>query len=155
MSEENQAGGREARRIADQLARSWRGEAWHGPSVHEILKDVDEEKARRRLIPETHTIWELLLHASTWERVALLRVRGQAYEPPEDENFRTESGSWADAISAADAIHDELVAEVKGLSDDRLWEKSPGCVYNNYFLLHGVVQHNLYHAGQMTILAKG
>jgi len=154
MSEEIKTGGREARRIADQLERSWRGEAWHGPSLHEILKGVDEAKASRRPIAAAHTIWELLLHASTWERAALLRVRGQEFTPSDEENFRTASGSWGDAIAAADAVHDELVAEIRTLADDRLWEKSPGCPYNNYFLLHGVVQHNLYHAGQITLLAK-
>lgn len=145
---------RESRRIADQLERSWRGEAWHGPSVRELLKDVDEAAALRRPIVSAHTIWELLLHISTWEHVALLRIRGTEHEPPDEENFPKPSGSWADALAAADAVHDELVREVRSFTDDKLWEKSPGRDHNQYFLLHGVVQHNIYHAGQITMLKK-
>ncbi|MEO8028920.1 MAG: DinB family protein [Bryobacteraceae bacterium] len=153
-NDQHWAGGREARRIADQLERSWRGPAWHGPSLHEVLKEIDEAKAQRRPLASAHTIWELLLHISTWERASLARVRGQEFTPTDGENFPAPSGSWSEAIAAADRLHDELVAEVKTLADDVLWEPAPGCPYNKYFLLHGVVQHNLYHAGQITILAK-
>ncbi len=154
MAEGTKTGGREARRIADQLERSWRGEAWHGPSIHEVLKDVDAEKARQRPIPGAHSIWELLAHASAWERVGLLRLRGEEHTPLDEENFPVPSGEWSEALLAADAAHDELVAEVRTLDDDRLWEKAAGCPYNKYFLLHGVAQHNIYHAGQMILLVK-
>jgi uncharacterized damage-inducible protein DinB len=30
----------------------------------------------------------------------------------------------------------------------------PGTQYSNYVLLHGVIQHNLYHAGQIALLKK-
>src|ERR1041384_7534740 len=37
------------------------------------------------------------------------------------------------------------------------WKKGmvPGTPYNVYFLLHGVIQHDLYHAGQIALLKKG
>ena len=34
--------------IADQLQRSYSGEAWHGPSVQELLTGVTAEKALAR-----------------------------------------------------------------------------------------------------------
>jgi hypothetical protein len=33
-------------------------------------------------------------------------------------------------------------------------ELIPGERYTFYYLLHGVIQHNLYHAGQIAILKK-
>jgi uncharacterized damage-inducible protein DinB len=39
---------------------------------------------------------------------------------------------------------DEQLAELTG----------EGGKYNFYFLLHGVVQHNLYHAGQIALLKR-
>lgn len=33
--------------ILDQIDRSFRGDAWHGPSVWEVLADIDAAKAGR------------------------------------------------------------------------------------------------------------
>jgi uncharacterized damage-inducible protein DinB len=46
---------------------------------------------------------------------------------------------------------------VVGLPDSRLYEMVPGkqgAHYTNYYMLHGVVQHELYHAGQIALLKK-
>jgi len=40
----------EATRIADQLSRAFAGDAWHGDSLFEILKDVTAAQAAARPI---------------------------------------------------------------------------------------------------------
>ena len=40
------------------------------------------------------------------------------------------------------------------MDDERLNESAGGREFSFYFLLHGVVQHNLYHAGQIALLKK-
>ena len=49
-------------------------------------------------------------------------------------------------------MNDDLVASLAGFPDERLSDTVPGRDYSFYFLLHGAVQHNLYHAGQMAML---
>ena len=56
----------EAPRIADQLKRSVRGTAWHGPSVLEIIEDITPGEALRRPIPRAHSMAELELHITAW-----------------------------------------------------------------------------------------
>jgi hypothetical protein len=54
-------------------------------------------------------------------------------------------------------VHEELVAAVAVLPDSRLDEVVPGkqgAHYTFYYMLHGVVQHELYHAGQIALLKK-
>jgi len=46
------------------------------------------------------------------------------------------------------------VSTVAGLSDHRLRETVPGKRYDFYHMLHGIAQHELYHAGQIAILKK-
>jgi len=49
------------------------------------------------------------------------------------------------------------VAAVDDLPDSRLYEVVPGKTgkhYTFYYMLHGVVQHELYHAGQIALLKK-
>jgi len=46
-------------------------------------------------------------------------------------------------------------ASVRAADDGaRLEEITPGTSYSNYVLLHGVIQHDLYHAGQIALLKK-
>jgi hypothetical protein len=47
-----------------------------------------------------------------------------------------------------------LVKAVSTLPEARLRERVPGKRYDFYFMLHGVAQHALYHAGQIAILKK-
>ena len=43
---------------------------------------------------------------------------------------------------------------IAALPEPRLRDQVPGKDYDFYFMLHGVVQHELYHAGQIAILKK-
>ncbi len=43
---------------------------------------------------------------------------------------------------------------MRKLPHAKLSETVPGREYSVYCLLHGVVQHNLYHAGQIALLKK-
>ena len=45
-----------------------------------------------------------------------------------------------------------LVTAIRAMADEKLNESVQGAEYNFYFMLHGVVQHNLYHAGQIALL---
>jgi hypothetical protein len=48
-----------------------------------------------------------------------------------------------------------LRKQVEGLGDEQLGERPAKRTNNSrYVMLHGVVQHDLYHAGQIAILKK-
>jgi uncharacterized damage-inducible protein DinB len=146
--------GAEADFTADEIDRSWHGKAWSGPSLLEILADVDETSARWTPGAGVHSIFELVLHVACWERVARERALGRVATPSDAENFPMPGSSWKDALSSAEAGHRSLVEAVRALSDDGIGNTAPGCSYTLRFMLHGVAQHNLYHAGQMAILKK-
>jgi uncharacterized damage-inducible protein DinB len=151
----------EAARIADQLRRAFHGEAWHGDSVFEILKGVTAAQAAARPIKSAHTIWELVLHIAAWDGALLRRLGGVAVEPSDAENFPTvtdtSEAAWRKTLAEVRRVHEELVATVSVLPDSRLDEMVPGkegAHYTFYYMLHGVVQHELYHAGQIALLKK-
>ncbi len=62
--------------------------------------------------------------------------------------------AWRKAVAHAKRTHDVLVKTVAALPEFRLRERVPGKRYDFYFMLHGVAQHELYHAGQIAILKK-
>ena len=145
-------------RIADQLKRAFAGEAWHGPALMEILADVDAPAAAARPISLAHTIWELTLHITAWDSAILRRLAGQAASPSDAENFPkirdTSESAWRTALENLQRQHQELLRVIALMPDERLSEQVPGKDYDFYFLLHGTVQHALYHAGQIVMLKR-
>lgn len=144
--------------FADQLRRAFEGDAWHGPALLELLRDVDAATAAAEPLPEVHSIWELLLHITAWDDAAIRRLSGQKWQPTGAANFplvpRPTEAAWRKAIAHATRTHDQLVKRVATLPESKLGERVPGKRYDFYFMLHGVVQHELYHAGQIAILKK-
>ena len=148
----------EAGRIADQLRRAFDGSAWHGSALLEILADVDATTGVARPIANAHSIWELVLHIGVWDRSGLVRLGGEKYQPTGEDNFppviKASEAAWRKAVAETKRTHDKLVKTVAVLPDARLWDRVPGKRYDFYHLLHGIAQHELYHAGQIAILKK-
>jgi uncharacterized damage-inducible protein DinB len=148
----------EGARIADQLRRAFCGGAWHGPALLELLEDVDAATAAAKMLPEVHSIWELVLHVAVWDDAALRRLGGKKWQPSGLANFplmkKPTEAAWRKAVAAAKRTHDRLVKTVAALPDSRLGDRVPGKRYDFYHMLHGIAQHELYHAGQIAILKK-
>ena len=145
-------------RIADQLRRAYEGEAWHGPSLREILAGITVEQAARRPLPQAHTIWELVLHIAAWESIVRRRLGGEAVEATPEQDWPpvrdTGDAAWKTALDDLDRGHHQLRQAIAALSDDRLRQKVVGQKYSTYGMLHGLIQHDLYHAGQIALLKK-
>jgi hypothetical protein len=63
-------------RIRDQIVRTTlEGDAWHGPSLMDVLSGLDARSASVRPIPDAHTSWEILLHIVACADVVLSRLR--------------------------------------------------------------------------------
>jgi len=150
---------REVKRIEDQLRRAMEGEAWHGPSLREILEGITAGEAAQRPIPDAHSIWEIVLHITVWESVVRRRLAGEVIVelPPELDWPRPRDGGeapWKQALAALVRGNQLLRQAILGLNEERLRDTVPGKNYSMYYMLHGVVQHDLYHAGQIALLKK-
>jgi uncharacterized damage-inducible protein DinB len=151
----------ETSRLADQIRRAFEGEAWHGDALLEILSGMDAKTATAKPISNAHSIWEILLHIAAWDDAIIRRANGNAVMLSDGENFPaitdTSEAAWQAAIHKAKAKHDELVRTVAAFPSSRLQEQVPGkteSYYNFYYMFSGIVQHELYHAGQIALLKK-
>jgi uncharacterized damage-inducible protein DinB len=151
----------ECTRLADQIRRAFAGEAWHGDSLLEILAGVDAATAAARPIKTAHTIWELVLHIAAWDDAVRRRTGGVAVTLSDAENFPpvvdTREAAWRQTVEKVTKTHDELVKAVADFPDSRLQELVPGKsqdYYNFFYMFSGIVQHELYHAGQIMLLKK-
>ena len=149
----------ETNRIAGELEKAVEGNAWHGPALNELLKGVSAPQAAARPIGNAHTIREIVLHIAAWENVVRGRIEGRVVDEPDEGDWPdvngTDETAWARAREQLKSAQEKLLAAISKLSDERLSDKAPGSDRTIYETLHGVIQHNLYHAGQIAILKKG
>jgi uncharacterized damage-inducible protein DinB len=148
----------EIERILDQMDRAFSGDAWHGPSLTSLLDGISAEDASKHAVGGAHSIWELVHHLGAWNTIVGQRLQGRAEEVTAARDWPPvwdlDEAAWKRALDQLSESHARLRKVTRELGDQRLWEKAAGPDYTCYVVLHGVVQHNLYHAGQIAILKK-
>ena len=155
----------EASRLIDQFKRAHDGDPWHGSPVKAILEGVTAEQAARKPADGAHSIWELVLHLTGWRNEVARRAKGEPAAEPVAGDWPAigdpTPARWTAALAALGESHANLVRVVRGMSDDHLLKPTNdprnqplGTGVSYYELLHGVVQHDAYHAGQIAILKK-
>ena len=144
--------------LSDELRRALRGEAWHGPSIHELLEGVPPEEAMQHPIPAAHSIWELAVHLTSWANIALRRINGGQVEPNADEDWPFvhdfSEQHWAAAREALTESYERLSEVVLGMTDAQLLATAPKSERTIIGMVSGVAQHAAYHGGQIAILKK-
>jgi len=147
--------------LSDQIRRAFEGEAWHGDPLAKILRGITAARAAARPIKNAHSIWELVLHVTAWDDVVRRRLDGAAVRLSGKQNFPpvkdTSEGAWRKAVENLKQVHSELVKAVAAFPDSRLQDQVPGKAqkyHDFYYMISGIVQHELYHAGQIAILKK-
>lgn len=148
----------ETARIKDQLQRAFSGDAWYGSSLIEILADVSAKKAAAHLFPNALSIWELVLHLTFTEEIMLRRIEGEQAAISGDEDFPkvfdSSEAAWQNALEKLQASHEKLKNAIDKLENEKLDEKLKTYDHSKYHLLHGLIQHLVYHAGQIALLKK-
>lgn len=154
----------EAKRIAN-LYRSVyegdkNGEAWHGLALKPLLKGVTVEQAVR--VPKTgaHSIYQLVLHIAYWEEIVLRRLNGEVVDAPlntSDDwplNRKLTNVDWQAALTRLEKSHVALRQAMESITEDKLKQMVPKRDHDNYTLLHGIIQHCVYHSGQIAFVKK-
>ncbi len=152
-------------RLNQEIVDAWDGDPWHGTPINAILEGIDAAQAAARPIKQAHTIWETVLHMTGWTREVAHRIAGGKAGEPETGDWPEVTDTSRDAWQAArrdlGAAHEELRRAIKKLDDDTIMappnvprDRAAGTGTTIYRLVHGLVQHDAYHAGQIVLMKK-
>ena len=127
-----------------------------------LLEDVTAAQAAAHPIRGAHSIWELTLHIRAWEGACLRRLNGDPAQLSDQEDWEPvndfSEASWEKTKHDLRDTHEQLLQAIGALNDSRLDQPildHPEIKFSSvYVTLHGGVQHDLYHAGQIAILKK-
>jgi uncharacterized damage-inducible protein DinB len=153
-------------RIVDELQREHEGDPWHGSPLRTLLQGVSCEVAAARPIRNVHSVWEIVLHVTAWKNEVRRRLSGAPAATPAEGDWpevpSPTGQAWQSALEGLERAHQSLVTAVRELDESRLFEPTndprdpeTGSGVSYYVLLHGIVQHDVYHAGQIALVRKG
>ncbi len=154
----------ELQRIQDLLRRTLSGPAWHGDSLSEILNGVTAAQASRKPQGASHSIWELVLHISTWEDVVIRRLQGEPapIEMNSEQDWppvgSTTPEQWTTTLDRLRQTRTRLIDVIGALPADKLNAiVSGGDAHHEityYVLIHGAIHHAVYHSAQIAVVKR-
>lgn len=136
------------------------GEPWFGRAVFVILEEVDAKKVSIKPNGTEHSMLELLYHMITWADFTLKRLEKNnkmdmaAFEKMDWRELNPKLHTWKKALAEFKAIHKKIIALLDKKDDDFLLEIVDYRKYNYRFLLNGMIEHTIYHLGQVAYLNK-
>ena len=90
--------------------------------------------------------------------VAQHRLTGETVHVAQEQDWphvwEVSDAAWKRTLEILVDSRARLRKAAEELRDDQLDEIPAGTSVSRYHLLHGVIQHDLYHAGQIAILKK-
>jgi uncharacterized damage-inducible protein DinB len=143
-----------------QLNDTFEGDPWFGRPVQQLLDEINEDIAFEKPNGQ-HSIVELIWHMINWKEFAIYSLN-----PDQEKDLHYfEQNDWKDldhsnknlfqeGIKKMQVVQKELVNILQMQQDDILEKVVPGRVYSFRKLLNGVVQHDIYHLGQIAYLWK-
>ena len=151
---------KELQSIINNLQRVNSGQPWFGRPVFALLEDIDAAKAFINPEGHIHSAADLLYHMITWADFSLHRIKGDkekdmaAFEELDWRKIDPRIHTWPGGIGQFKAIHEEIVRELETKDDGFLSGIVDYRNYNFRFLLNGLIQHNIYHIGQIAYVKK-
>jgi uncharacterized damage-inducible protein DinB len=112
---------------------------WYGPATYDIIDKVSFEAAYEKPPGSVHSIAGILLHMLGWTQEVSARMGGQTAGEPA-------GGDWPNP-----GTPDEHKWNVP-TNDKRNSEEGTGVSYEA--LIRGLIQHHIYHSGQIALLNR-
>lgn len=143
--------------LSDSFREFYNGDPWFGDNYTRIISDITAEEALA-LPGNQHSIARILWHMVKWRKALAERLRGNLdfrADVSDTDNWRDistiDATSWEEAKKQFDALQSVIVSELRMRNDVFLDEEFlPGKKYR--WLTIGVLQHDLYHLGQIALL---
>jgi uncharacterized damage-inducible protein DinB len=147
---------REIERIVHLRRQTFDGKSYYGPSVLGALEGVTADIAIRKPRWSAHSIWSIVAHLTAGLDDARGVIEGTA-APYDGKTWPgivdTSEAAWQQAVKELRRANRALVRAAQRLDEKALDQKPIHVRGPFYIMLHGTMQHSIYHAGQISLLA--
>ena len=153
-----------AGQLQHELETAFLGKPWYGKPISEIITDGDWQAAFNKPAGSVHSVAHIILHMTGWTEEVISRFQGNpAAEPARGdwpEPAEPSEQNWHQLVIDLDEANSNLIKAMQAFPDDK-WDElindqremgEPVTTYRE--LVHGFIQHQIYHAGQIALLNR-
>ena len=150
--------------LVQQFKNVHSGRNWFGQSYQVKLSDIDNSKFFERPHPDVHSIAEIIAHGTAWRNDAVAKIqtaRGELTEMSEKDwppLEKLKDKGWPEIYREYNESIDAFIHSLEGKEDEFLSEEYSdpefGGRFPFSFTINGILQHDLYHLGQLGLVAK-
>jgi uncharacterized damage-inducible protein DinB len=144
---------KETQQIADSYRAATLKGAWYGPSLAEMLPEISPELAATPPVPGAHSISALLQHLLLWND--RFQNTSDSHPMPRwqpEKEWAEPPIPWNELVTRWNQSRDLLEEKIRNFPIEDLARQVPGRSYPYETMLHGIVQHAIYHSGQIAMI---
>ena len=149
---------KETERIASLMQSLYNGSPWIDVNLRDSLSGITAAEAARKLSPQMNSIWEILHHLIKWRQNVLKRIQGKVMTTPSHNYFEPVSDqsekAWQKSLQLLEKSQHEWIWLLSNFSSADFKTIYPVNRLNYYEHIHGIIQHDAYHLGQINLLKK-
>ena len=147
--------------LISKLNESFSGRPWYGDSLMTKLNSIDAGVVNHLPLPSQNSIAKLVQHIINWRIFVTKKLQG-------DEQFdikQNDKNDWTDIVINGEQDWRILLEQLRGTQieitrllaakeDSFLMQPVPGRKYNYQYLIEGLIQHDIYHLGQIALVKR-
>tara|TARA_R110002012_G_scaffold11112_5_gene49899 strand:+ start:176 stop:634 length:459 start_codon:yes stop_codon:yes gene_type:complete len=148
----------ESHRIQTLFTDLYHGHPWLDVTLEDTLSRITAAQAHQRPLKSGNTIWEIVNHLIAWRENVLKRVQGEVLETPANNYIKkiedASEEAWQQTLNALETTQKEWLYFLSTFPEADFEKEYPTNKHSYYKHIHGIIQHDAYHLGQIVLLAK-
>ena len=149
---------KETKRISSLFKKLYDGSLWIDINITSVLQNISSEQASKRVLKNCNTIWEITNHLIDWRLNVLQRVQGKIIKSPDNNYFEpvtdTSERNWTNTLQRLLGVQKDWIEFLDKVDLGELGKVYTPNTMTYYEHIHGIIQHDVYHLGQIVILSK-
>jgi uncharacterized damage-inducible protein DinB len=149
---------KETQQIAKLFEDLYDGDPWIDVTILGVLKNVSPQQAAKKIAPGRNSIWQIVNHIISWRENVLVRVQGNVITTPNNNYFseieEISETAWQQSLERLQNSQQQWITFLKHFNESGLDTIYPGNKMSYYEHIHGIIQHDAYHLGQIVLLTK-
>jgi uncharacterized damage-inducible protein DinB len=150
-------------KLQQELEKVLSGRPWYGTGIYDTIAKVSFEAAYEKPPGSVHNIAEIVLHMVAWTEEVMDRMNGMTAGVPTSgdwpETGKPEEQKWQNYVDDLKLVNVNLIRIIQDFPDEQ-WDEPiddqrgdrPVVTYEA--LINGLIQHHIYHAGQIALLNR-
>lgn len=148
----------EKERISALYQSVYNGNPWIDINIIDTLKSFTAKEAFTKSKPNVNSVWEIVNHMIQWRFNVVQRIQGKILTSPENNYFTpiidNSEQAWKSILQDLDESQNLWITVLKNFDEAQFEKVYPNNNHSYYEHIQGIIQHDLYHLGQIVILKK-